>query len=353
MRQCLTNPTAGYYSKTVDPFGKDGDFITAPEVSQMFGELAGVWFLTEWLRNRSDDKVKLIELGPGRGTLMRDLLLGIRAFPEFQQRIEGVHMVESSPTLQEAQRRLLCREQDNKSKFGNFDVTWSDRLDTQSQPHTTSYYVAHEFFDAMPIHKFDKTEAGWREVLVDVQPESLGFRFVRAPDETVFSTMLSSLSPRYDVLPISSSVEVSLDSLGILDSIALSIASQKSGAALIVDYGSDTIPINTLRGIRKHEFVSPLESPGDVDLSVDVDFTGFKERVEGKVGVWGPASQGNWLGSMGIGTRAAMLAKKNPDSMERIRKAYQRLTGTSYGEMGSVYKVMGITPKRDEPPAAF
>ena len=319
----------------------------------MFGELAGVWFLTEWLSSRKDDSVKLIELGPGRGTLMRDLLLGIKAFPEFQRKIKGVHMVESSPALQEAQRRLLCREQDNKCKFGNFDITWSDKLAKQSQPHTTSYYVAHEFFDAMPIHKFDKTEAGWREVLVDVQPESLGFRFVRASDETVFSKMLSSLSPRYDMLPTSSSVEVSLDSLSILDNIASSIAAQNSGAALIVDYGSDTIPINTLRGISKHKFMSPVESPGDVDLSADVDFTGFRERVEDKVGVWGPASQGKWLSSMGIGARAAILAKKNPDSMERIRKAYQRLTGTSHGEMGSVYKVMGITTKRDESPTAF
>ncbi|KFA75233.1 hypothetical protein S40288_00169 [Stachybotrys chartarum IBT 40288] len=420
MRMCLTGDLGGYYTGAIgqdrDQFGAKGDFVTSPEISQIFGELIGVWFIAEWIsQGRPKDGVQIIEVGPGRGTLMDDMLRTILRFPDMASSIESVFMVEASPELREKQKALLCGSDapssESKagyhatSKYGGIPVVWTETIksipiDTTKVP----FIVAHEFFDALPIHTFQsarvttpataskgsaepasnnrtpqtKPEVEWREMMVSpvppgVTPADSGtfriekddtpaeFQLVLSSGTTRHSRYLPESSPRYRKLKSSpdSVIEVCPDASLFASDFATRIGGspkhpkrRPSGAALILDYGtSDTVPINSLRGIRQHRLVNPFASPGLVDLSADVDFTAVADAAtlasEG-VEVHGPVPQGVFLESMGIRQRAEMLAKApgiDASTATNIDKSWKRLVDQGPGGMGKTYKALAILPE--------
>ncbi|CCJ29262.1 unnamed protein product, partial [Pneumocystis jirovecii] len=396
MRHCLTDPVMGYYTRR-DPLGPQGDFITSPEISQIFGELVGIWMVYEWIVKNKPTKTTLVELGPGRGTLADDYLrvyisyiLAIfvyfvktmTTFKDYVRTIESLRLIETSPVLRESQHRKLCGANilkrvgeyvfQSMSKYG-VPVYWYEQFEHIPKELPTPFVIVHEFFDAMPIHKFEKTKCGWREFLVDFAENQTSnteeckgkttnvpeFRMTLSKQPTYHSLTLPNISPRYSVLPVTSCVEISPESLVLIGKIAnmlLNNSSYAPGSALIIDYGPlDTIPIHTLRGIRAHHVVSPFEAPGEVDLSSDVDFQALKEVVlkNNELDVYGPVEQGTWLKAMGIELRAKVLidASTCSFSKKRIELSYKRLIERGGGAMGKVYKVMAITSKRKDIPA--
>ncbi|KAI5848035.1 DUF185 domain-containing protein [Tricharina praecox] len=376
MRQCLTSSSGGYYTTHADPFGRRGDFITSPEISQLFGEMLGVWLVTEWMaQGRPKSGVDLIELGPGRGTLMDDVLRTISSFRALTTAIESIHLVEASPTLRQTQASLLCGPSTELSelpsgvftavsKHANIPVHWHSSLSTvPAGPSRTPFILAHEFFDALPIHAFESTAQGWRELLVSPAPPTakplvIGgaapeFALTRATQPTPHALLLPELSQRYRALKKSagSIIEVSPESLTVVEDIAKRIGAGSSGAALIVDYGPlDTVPVNSLRGIRAHRIVSPFERPGEVDVSADVDFHALAERAlvaSERVEVHGPVEQGAFLLTMGMRERMEQLGKKmNDEEKKRMDTGFNRLVERGPGTMGKIYKVLAIVPER-------
>ncbi|KAI9763468.1 MAG: hypothetical protein M1840_000482 [Geoglossum simile] len=403
MRQCLTSPHGGYYTSPKDgrdQFGRKGDFITSPEISQIFGELLGVWIVAEWMaQGRKSRGVELVEVGPGRGTLMDDILRAIRNFRSLASSVEVVYMVEASPSLREAQKTLLCGDapmEETKdgykstSKSLGVPVIWTEDIrfvpkDSGKSP----FIIAHEFFDALPIHAFQSVHPPqpdittsttkphgiitpqWRELLVAPTPletthtthatASPEFQLSLAKSPTPHSLLLPETSPRYKALRPhpGSLIEISPEALSYATDFALRIGGDTtnnnnqpspSGAALILDYGpSSTIPLNSLRGIRAHKAVSPFSSPGLVDLSADVDFTALAEAALGAssgVEVHGPVEQGFFLQAMGIRERAEQLLKgvRDEEGRVRIEGAWKRLVERGGGGMGRIYKVMAIVP---------
>ncbi|TGZ84720.1 DUF185-domain-containing protein [Ascodesmis nigricans] len=385
MKQCLTSPASGYYttqkSADIDPFGKRGDFITSPEISQMFGEMVGLWIFTEWMRpQRKRDRVQIIELGPGRGTLMSDILRTLRRFKSFSDTVESIYMIEASPHLQEAQKNLLCPSDAEIIEVGNnglrcmskygIPITWfTDLEDVPATDEKSPYIIAHEFFDALPIHAFQATENGWREFMVaNKDPATIitsGTGKAKAVDDeftlalskarTPHSMVLPELSSRYRKLSThpGSIIEVSPESLAIMETIAKRIGMASSGAALIIDYGpSETIPVNSLRGIRQHKIVSPFSKPGETDISADVDFMALADRAinahEG-VEVHGPVEQGAFLKMMGMKERLDSLIKGRNGEDETVKglvRGYNRLVETGGGGMGRIYKALAVVPER-------
>ncbi|KAI0141255.1 DUF185 domain-containing protein [Xylariaceae sp. FL1272] len=418
MRMCLTADVGGYYTGAIeagrDQFGKKGDFITSPEISQVFGELIGIWFVAEWMsQGRPRSGIELIEVGPGRGTLMDDILRTIRNFKDMASAIDAVYMVEASKELRVAQKNLLCgtdaslRESKSgwhcASKYSDFPIVWTDSIKAVPQyPSKTPFIVAHEFFDALPIHAFQvvdvpptqapATSSGsprsassdttsstkqWREMVVSPTPEGtthadLGtpksqqsepvpeFQLTLSPSQTRHSQYVPESSARYRALRSSTGAlievcpDASIYASDFASRIGGSLANPKpksSGAALILDYGpSSTIPVNSLRGIRSHQIVSPFAAPGLVDLSADVDFLAIVEaatRASEGIECHGPVDQAHFLDSMGIAERAEMLTKRVTDEAkkEEIQKAWKRLVDRGPSGMGKVYKALAILPE--------
>ncbi|EGW33979.1 uncharacterized protein SPAPADRAFT_134439 [Spathaspora passalidarum NRRL Y-27907] len=390
MRQCLTHSEMGYYT-TRDPLDlRGGDFITSPEISSVFGEMLGVWYFTVWQSQGSPGKIRFVEFGPGRGTLMYDTL---RTFNRFIAKASTpvdieITMIEASDVLRREQWKLLCDEKHefetttegfNKSttQWGNaikWVYTEKDIVDDEA---TANYIIAHEFFDALPIKSFTKTEAGWRELMVEhtptvtnTQPKLATTEPVEKNDlfETEFhltvsqketpSSMIPALSPRYRDLAQGSRIEICPDAELFLMKM-IQLLKPKLGAVMIMDYGVvDSIPENSLRGIYKHKFVSPFIKPGEVDLSADVDFDNLvnisKQASQGKIINYGPVDQGDWLHNIGVGYRIDQLIKQNesnPDVQDKIYGAYRRLTDKD--QMGGVYKFLTLMPEGSEKPIGF
>ncbi|CAK7223320.1 hypothetical protein SBRCBS47491_005168 [Sporothrix bragantina] len=449
MRMCLTADIGGYYTGALgegrDPFGRTGDFVTSPEVSQVFGELIGIWFVAEWMaQGRPSKGVELMEVGPGRGTLMDDILRTIRHFG-LAKSIDAVYMVEASAQLRETQKNLLCGPdaQLTESKFGyhsvgkhGMPIVWTETIQSiPKNPESMPLIVAHEFFDALPIHTFQsvvvpptpKLEPSdvatvtiprprgsssasssplqWREMVVTPTPpgsthESLGtplsqrpkipggsndaspvpdFQLTVSSGPTRHSRYLPDMFPRYrallEAVPQGGAIiEVCPDATLYATEFAARIGGspqhpkpKPSGAALILDYGpgDGSIPINSLRGIRQHQRVSPFAEPGLTDLSADVDFEAIAEAAtmaSDGVEVHGPVDQADFLLSMGIRERAQALAKtvaakeqagesKSEGDKTRssaaadIERAWQRLVDRGPNGMGKVYKAMAILPE--------
>lgn len=389
MRQCLTNPSAGYYINK-DPFGKSGDFITSPEISQMFGELVGVWVLTQWMAQNQPSEFRLVEFGPGRGTLMDDLLRSTRKFAKFDKALKEIYMIEASPTLKETQWSKLCEDEMSETEIGFRSTTrwgtpiyWRENAKEIPDDNIPTFIIAHEFYDALPIYQFEHTKDGWRELLVNsgpppdnsllpgttvlkgtsmensslVKKDTEEFHLSIAPSWTPSSKVVPQTHKRYSELPVGSKIEICPEGWEVSSQIS-SIIGRNGGAAFIVDYGpSDTIPVNTLRGIKDHKLVSPFTAPGKADLSADVDFQAIKVAAEatGGVDVHGPVEQGDWLHSMGIGARASILASKAKDekAKKRVESEYRRLVEKSGGAMGKIYKVMAIVPEKSPQPVGF
>ncbi|MFI4996301.1 MAG: class I SAM-dependent methyltransferase [Hyphomicrobiales bacterium] len=328
MKLALSHPRHGYY-RSRDPFGAEGDFITAPEISQMFGELIGLWAADCWTRMGRPQRLNLVELGPGRGTLMADALRAARIVPGFRAAL-SLHFVETSEVLRRRQSEALepC----------GLKPVWHERF--EELPAGPLIVIANEFFDALPIRQYVRAAKGWHERLVGLDREGALAFGLSAPSEA--SLRLGA--------PQGSILEISPEGLALARHIARSLLAH-GGAALVIDYGHTMRGFgDTLQAVRKHGFVDPLAMPGESDLTAHVDFTALGE-VARKAGaaLHGPASQGDFLRALGIEARAQTLKTAQPAQAAAIDAALDRLAGHGAGEMGALFKAMVITdPKLGE-----
>ncbi|KAF5372745.1 hypothetical protein D9615_010093 [Tricholomella constricta] len=393
MQACLSHPTQGYYMNPEHPvFGSRGDFITSPEISQVFGELVGIWLLSQWQSAGMPPAIRLIELGPGRGTLMEDIL---RVISQVSSKIDPsllkeIHLVETSEAMREIQ----------KQKLGSFvdkagcDLHWHDNVDRIPPSPAFSMVVAHEFFDALPFYLLQKTKPDeWREVMIasaldpikdprlhpvpeiasiprppsERQPEPIypRLRRVISPEPTPASIGISRLSPRFKDLPAGSFLEVSpvlfykariLATL-LGSSLSKTTADQPSdikpttnggGCGLIIDYGDAKAFGDSFRAFKDHKIVDVFDRPGHCDLTTNVDFSLLREAMGDLVTSHGPITQGDFLTRMGISVRVDALARRAETEERRaaIREAADRLVDPV--GMGKEYRFMGFTSFRAE-----
>ena len=344
MELCLMHPQHGYYVSR-DPLGREGDFTTAPEVSQMFGELLGLWAASVWKAIGQPPLLRLIELGPGRGTMMRDALRALRVLPPLYQSLT-IHMVEINPVLREKQRATLT---------GIRNITWHDSIDDVHDGPAVIF--ANEYFDVLPIHQMVRRETGWHERVVEIDGNGkLVFGAAAAP------------TPRFEVLlpPLVRAAPVGAVFEWRPDTEIMKIAArvrEQDGAALIIDYGhlrSDAG--DTFQAIARHSFTDPLKNPGQADVTAHVDFQALMRAAEDLgARVHGPVTQGEFLKRLGIETRAVTLrAKTTHEVSADISGAMKRLIDSGRGGMGSLFKVLAISQPdlvslaglTDEPPDA-
>ncbi|XP_010256307.1 PREDICTED: protein arginine methyltransferase NDUFAF7, mitochondrial [Nelumbo nucifera] len=376
MEEVLTNPKAGFYINR-DVFGSGGDFITSPEVSQMFGEMIGIWAMCLWEQMGQPDKVNLVELGPGRGTLLADFLRGTSKFEKFTKSLH-LHLVECSPTLQKLQYSTLkCTDEDNTgssvdqrtiSTLAGVPVYWHATLE-QVPSGLPTIVIAHEFYDALPIHQFQRTSRGWCEKMIDVAEDS-SFRFVLSPQPTP-TTLYLMKRCKWDAKEETAKldhIEICPKAMELTQMITKRISCD-GGGALIIDYGQNGIVSDSLQAIQKHKFVNILDNPGSADLSAYVDFASIRhsaEEASEDVSIHGPITQSQFLGSLGINFRVeALLQSCTDEQAELLRTGYWRLVGdgeapfwegpdeqTPIG-MGTRYLVMAIVNRKQGVPVPF
>jgi len=323
MALCLGHPRHGYY-RTRDPFGAQGDFTTAPEISQMFGEMIGLWAGHLWQAMGSPSRFALIEIGPGRGTLMADMLRATRIVPGFHA-AAAVHLVETSPVLREIQAATLT---------GKAEPIWHERVETALEGPVI--VIANELLDALPLDQFVMTDQGWRERLVGLDGEGcLAFGLAAtASDATGPATA-----------PPGAILEQPLAALTLVSGVASHVA-QHGGGALFIDYGSLHSGFgDTLQAMRRHAFVDPLEEPGEADLTVHVDFARMAQAaLRAGAATHGPVRQADFLLGLGLAERAqALSAKATPQQVQAIGAAFARLTERGATGMGDLFKVLAVS----------
>jgi len=329
MTTCLLHPEHGYYMRQ-DPFGRGGDFITAPEISQMFGELIGLWLAQVWMDQGQPQNAVLAELGPGRGTLMADILRATAGLPGFHSAIK-VHLVEASPTLRRVQSQTL----------GQQDIRFAETI--ADLPEGPLFVVANEFFDALPIRQFQRTDTGWRERQIGRKVDQLIWGL--GPD-----TALSALQARHADLASGAIVETCAPGEAIASEIGRRIAAF-GGAALIVDYGDAESQGDTFQAVARHRYEDPLHSPGAADLTAHVAF-GPLARAAKPAQDSALLPQGVFLERLGITPRAQALARSlEGAALHRHIAAHRRLTHPE--EMGHLFKVLALTPPDAPPPPAM
>jgi SAM-dependent MidA family methyltransferase len=326
MATCLMDPSHGYYA-TRDPFGAGGDFTTAPEISQMFGELLGLCLAQCWLDQGAPAPFTLAETGPGRGTLMADLLRATRIVPGFHAAMR-LHLVETSPTLRKVQDATL----------GRGDVTWCGRV--EDLPEAPLYLVANEFFDALPVRQFQRGESGWHERVVGLTGERLTLGL--GPESA-----LPALDHRQADTRPGDIVETCAPGAAIAAHVGARIAGH-GGAALLIDYGDWRSLGDTFQAVAGHAPTDPLAAPGAADLTAHVDFEALARAAT-------PAAhtrltpQGVFLERLGLGRRAEALARGlSGAALDSHLAAYRRLTDAQ--EMGTLFKVLGLYPPGTPPP---
>jgi len=329
MRLCLYDPAYGYYSRR-PVFGLAGDFITAPEVSQMFGELLGLWAATVWHLLGEPDPVMLVELGPGRGTMMADALRAVRAVPEFRKAAR-VHLVENSLDLQMRQRQTLA---------GVDDVMLRWHMTLGEVPAGPAIILANEFFDALPVHQAERLATGWHERTVAVNAGGELALTIAAEPLVDFE---KRLPPALGRARIGAIFEWRADQFAA--EIAGRVAER--GAALVIDYGHlRSAAGDTFQAVRSHRHASPLAAPGLTDITAHVDFEALG-RVAQAAGarIHGPVEQGALLKRLGIEARAAALqAHAEEEKRPAIAAALERLIGTGRADMGTLFKAIGLSP---------
>lgn len=332
MALCLGHPRYGYYM-TRDPLGAAGDFVTAPEVSQMFGELLAIWCAEVWRSMDDPRPAHLVELGPGRGTLISDMLRALKVAPDFRAALE-LHLVEMSPVLAERQRAALASS--------GASARW--HRDVGTLPEGPLIVVANEFVDALPIDQFVKTKDRWHERKVGVRDGRLVFALDPTP--------LPQIEASAGIAPPADGAVLERRDPGPIRDLAHRIANF-GGAALIVDYGHAHTSIgDTLQAVRAHRPVDPLEHPGEADLTAHVDFEHLAAAaMNAGVHALGPVTQGDFLRAMGIELRAANLKRgKDAATGAQVDEALTRLAGPSPG-MGELFKVLALVhPTLPAPP---
>lgn len=359
----LGHPKYGYYMRR-DPFGTMGDFITAPEVSQMFGEVIGAWAADTWMKLGSPDSFVLIEGGPGRGTLMADMMRATKKIPGFHEAAE-IHLLETSTVLRRIQAGALK----------GYKVKWHDTLATIPADRKV-IFISNELLDALPVRQFEKTESGWMERVVILAKDSKPRHAAQGTVELMRAVMPNLYAPRaeeesgleFTLVPFAGGMavppeledakagsifEFSAARVSLMANVAAMIKAQ-GGAALWIDYGHIKSKVgDTFRAIYRHNYVHPLTFVGDADLSFHVDFAAMaKVAQEGGVRVHGPVTQGEFLKAIGIGQRAqALKANASEQRAKDIEKALQRLCDSD--QMGEVFKVMGLSYGTTEAPSGF
>jgi NADH dehydrogenase [ubiquinone] 1 alpha subcomplex assembly factor 7 len=333
MALALSHPDFGYYMSR-DPFGASGDFTTAPEISQMFGELLGLWAAEVWTSMGSPNPVRLVELGPGRGTLMSDALRAARIVPEFRAALD-VWLMETSPTLAAMQHELLLDS--------GVAVAWVQKLD--EIPAGPAIVIGNEFLDALPARQFVRVAGRWRERTVRLSNEgNLAFDVAATPEPYIHANARNG-----EVLEVSPSGHRLMFELGAR-------LVKQGGATLLVDYGHSVTGLgDTLQALRAHRYVDPLAAPGECDLTVHVDFAAMARSASAAgAAVYGPIDQGDFLRAIGIDLRAKALADRaDPERAEELRHARDRLVGKGKGEMGALFKAMAVANRRLPPPPGF
>ncbi|KAF9466590.1 S-adenosyl-L-methionine-dependent methyltransferase [Collybia nuda] len=392
MQLCLSHPTHGYYTNPNHAvFGTRGDFTTSPEISQVFGEIIGIWFLSQWVSAGKPERVRLVELGPGRGTLMSDILRVISQVTKSVNPVRAVHLVETSRPLREQQAVVLERRVASRS-----NLHWHDAVDeVPPAPDTYTMLVAHEFFDALPVHVLQKTQQGWNEVLVassleplkdprraeSTTPDSTDLDSETAPDSamvyprlrrvlspapTGISTVLGASSPRFQAMAEGTTIEVSPAAYRIGRKVGEMVAGGKretgvdeaavennvkgtvGGCGLIVDYGGAKVHEDSFRAFKNHEIVDVFHRPGECDLTTNVDFAFLSEAMGDLVKTHGPISQRTFLTRMGLDVRMEALALAAEGDKEReggLKTAAKRLVDPL--GMGAEYRFMGITSGKE------
>ena len=325
MAECL----AHYYARR-DPLGRGGDFITAPEISQVFGELIGLWMADLWMRAGSPAKLRLVELGPGRGTLMADLWRAVTRVPGFHA-AASVHFVETSPTLRREQAAQVPH------------AAWHDRLEEVPND-APLLLIANEFFDALPIRQFVRTAAGWRERMVAFDDGRFFDAAGPVPVEPLVPASLLSA-------PVGTVIEAAPAGSAIAAEIGARLAA-RGGAALIIDYGYvGPATGDTLQAVKAHAFADPFADPGEADLTAHVDFAALRIAAEPAT-AWGPVTQGALLSAFGIAARTeALAARATSEQATLLRSGTTRLIGDD--AMGSLFKALALTGGDWPQPAGF
>jgi SAM-dependent MidA family methyltransferase len=327
MAECLLHPTMGYYQSR-DPFGAQGDFITAPEISQMFGELIGLCLAQTWIDQGQPQGCVLAELGPGRGTLMADILRATRGVPGFHDAMR-VCLVEASAPLRARQAETLQ----------SYAPEWFDTV--ADLPKGPLFVIANEFFDALPIRQFIRTKEGWSERLIG-GTDALGFG-LGTP------TPQPALQYRLEDTQDGDLVEICEPAAPILRDLALRIG-QHGGAGLIIDYGDWRSLGDTLQALKAHDPVDPLLTPGEADLTAHVDFESLTMAcADTGCAFTRVTPQGVFLERLGITPRAQALASRlTGKPLTDLQSAHRRLTHPE--EMGNLFKVLGLFPAPKDPP---
>jgi NADH dehydrogenase [ubiquinone] 1 alpha subcomplex assembly factor 7 len=336
MTEALHHPTLGYYARR-DPIGRTGDFITAPEVSQIFGELLGLWCADAWERMGRPDPVILAELGPGHGTLMADALRALRVAPHFRRALR-LHLVEASAML----RRLQAQ------KLGAAEPVWHD--DVARLPKGPLILIANEFLDALPIRQFVRGTAGWHErrVALAADGERLAFAVGAAPSFPV------AIAPaELQSAPTGSIWEICPAAQTIAATLGTRLKEQ-GGVALFVDYGYfPSACADTLQALKQHRRHDALADPGEADLTAHVDFAAFAAAaVHAGAHAYGPVTQAAFLIALGARERAARLLREaTPGQAAAIESAVRRLLDEN--EMGTLFKALALTDPKLGAPAGF
>jgi len=328
MAEALGHPRLGYYRKAL-PVGAAGDFTTAPEISQMFGELLGAWLAERWLAMGRPPSVRLVELGPGRGTLMADALRATRGVPGFHAAAD-LHLVEINEQLSALQGQALAA----------YKPTWHARFD--DVPGGPLLLVANEFFDALPVRQFERTARGWSERMVGLADDGETLRLALAPGVTPYASALPDA-------PVGAQAEICEAGLALAGAIGERLT-RFGGGALIVDYGHDGALGASLQAVRGHRGAAILDRPGETDLSAHVDFAALGAATGRPT--FGPVGQGDFLRRLGIAERASALKTRASEAQRAaIDAASARLIAPD--QMGTLFRVLAVGDDRSAAPAGF
>ena len=334
MALCLGHPKYGYYM-TRDPLGATGDFTTSPEISQMFGELIGLWAAQCWLDMGSPSRVRLLECGPGRGTLMADALRAARTVPGFRDALH-VDLVETSPVLKAAQVSALAG--------CGVPTSWHASLHTIPADRPV-IVIGNEFLDALPIRRYVRQHGRWHEQMVGLAEDRFVLGLSAEPE-----TALDRQAPEGALL------EIAVAAIGFVQQAA-GLLRATGGVALFIDYGHAKSSFgDTLQAIRRHAYVDPLATPGDADLTAHVDFEAVgKAALAAGLCVFGPMEQGPFLKTLGLEARADQLIRnaKMPGQQDLVRAAEHRLAEATRTGMGALFKVIAFAPPGQPVPPAF
>lgn len=330
MSTCLFDPEFGYYRRP-KAIGAKGAFTTAPEMTQMFGELIGLFLARSWVDQGRPSPLTIAELGPGRGVMMADILRSAAKVSDLCDAADLV-LLESSPTLRDAQSKRLSQ----------YQPVWIDQI--KEFPDQPLFLIANEFFDALPIRQFRRTLVGWNEIVVDLGEQGLEFSERNCLTESLLPRNRRQDTEVGDIVEIRPQADVIVQQISELMSL-------HGGTSLIIDYGNAASLGDTVQSVMNHAYTDIFAEPGKADITAHVDF-GAIRKVASPVACTEMVEQGIWLKRMGMKQRTQILAQSmDGDKLRQHLASYRRLTHPK--EMGSLFKVMALYPKNTPLPAGF